>query len=129
MLLNSLDSFEGMWKITVYHHNLCLIISQLTTHSQFCWKELKTTWLVKEFVMHLLAPLIAKLTPTFRIFPFDDLHHHHHHHHYHHHTQDGWKVCLSIDREKSDFERESGDPKDKPKALPWLKMHSQASPF
>lgn len=102
MLLNSLDSLEGMWKITVYHQTLFLIISQLTTHSQFCWKqEFETTWLVKGFVMHLLAPLIiAKLTPTFRIFSFDNLHHQHHHHYHHHHTQDGWKLCLSIDREK-----------------------------
>lgn len=38
-------------------------------------------------------------------------------------------VSFYWQREKSDFERESGDPKDKPKALPWLKMHSKASPF
>ena len=98
MLLNSLDSFERMWKITVYCQTLFLILSQLTTHSQFCWKqELKTTWLVKEFVMELLA---TRLTPTVWISPFDDLYHRRHHHCDHHHPQGGWDVCLSIDREK-----------------------------
>lgn len=126
MLLRSLDSFERMWKITVYCQTLFLILSQLTTHSQFCWKqELKTTWLVKEFVMELLP---TKLTPTVWISPFDDLYHRHHHH-CDHHPSSGWMRCVSFYWQKRVTLKGKVGPKDKPKPYRDWRCSLNAFPF
>lgn len=39
---------------------------------QFCWKELETASLAKEFVQPPLASMISTSTPAFLVVPFDD---------------------------------------------------------
>lgn len=131
MLLNSLDSFEGMWKITVYHQTLFLIISQLTTFHSVLLKTRIWNHLTCKGICYALISSIdyCKVDPTFRIFfwqpasltppPLSSS------------PYSGWmKIVSFIDREKRvTLKGKAGTQKISPERLPWLKMHSQANCF